>query len=118
MALMAQAAKKKMYMLYDLEPDRSLTGGPWYSADYFEGEFIHALKHVGTGVRVCCSCIAKRCLRAAHDNAQGLEDPLERFFSSCVTGSYAAPIFLIATTILNALICSAPGARIHRKHEG
>lgn len=38
-----QAPKKKIYMLFDLEPDRSLTGGAWYSDQDFEKEFIQVL---------------------------------------------------------------------------
>lgn len=37
------AAKKKVYMLYDLEPDRSVTGGSWYSDQDFESEFVQVL---------------------------------------------------------------------------
>ncbi|KAK3093269.1 hypothetical protein FSP39_013476 [Pinctada imbricata] len=37
------ASKKKVYMLYDLEPDRSVTGGAWYSDQDFESEFVEVL---------------------------------------------------------------------------
>ncbi|ODM99489.1 DNA-directed RNA polymerase III subunit RPC6 [Orchesella cincta] len=37
------ASKKKVYMLYDLEPHRSLTGGAWYSDQDFESEFVTIL---------------------------------------------------------------------------
>jgi len=37
------ASKKKVYMLFDLEPDRSLTGGAWYSDQDFESEFVYIL---------------------------------------------------------------------------
>ena len=37
------ASKKKVYMLYDVEPDRSVTGGSWYSGNEFESEFIEVL---------------------------------------------------------------------------
>ncbi|KAL1461926.1 hypothetical protein WDU94_013788 [Cyamophila willieti] len=37
------ASKKKVYMLYDLEPDRSLTGGTWYQDQDFEVEFVDVL---------------------------------------------------------------------------
>lgn len=30
-------------MLYNLEPDQSVTGGPWYSASEFESEFVEIL---------------------------------------------------------------------------
>lgn len=38
-----QASKKKVYMLYNLEPDRSITGGAWYSGQDFESEFVEVL---------------------------------------------------------------------------
>jgi DNA-directed RNA polymerase III subunit RPC6 len=37
------ASKKKVYMLFDLEPDRSLTGGSWYNGKEFESEFVEIL---------------------------------------------------------------------------
>ncbi|XP_050537072.1 probable DNA-directed RNA polymerase III subunit RPC6 [Daktulosphaira vitifoliae] len=40
------ASRKIVYMLYDLEPDSSITGGAWYSNQEFESEFIEILtKH-------------------------------------------------------------------------
>ena len=38
-----QASKKKVYMLYDVTPDESLTGGAWYSDQEFESEFVEVL---------------------------------------------------------------------------
>lgn len=38
-----QASKKKVYMLYNLQPDRSVTGGAWYSDQDFESEFVEVL---------------------------------------------------------------------------
>jgi DNA-directed RNA polymerase III subunit RPC6 len=37
------ASKKKVYMLYDLEPARSITGGAWYQDSDFETEFVEVL---------------------------------------------------------------------------
>ncbi|KAI4484092.1 hypothetical protein M0804_007548 [Polistes exclamans] len=37
------ANKKKVYMVYDLEPDRSITGGAWYQDQDFEAEFVDIL---------------------------------------------------------------------------
>ncbi|CAG7730005.1 unnamed protein product [Allacma fusca] len=37
------ANKKKVYMLFELEPDRSVTGGAWYSDQDFESEFVSIL---------------------------------------------------------------------------
>ncbi|XP_039290939.1 LOW QUALITY PROTEIN: probable DNA-directed RNA polymerase III subunit RPC6 [Nilaparvata lugens] len=37
------ASKKKVYMLFNLEPDRTLTGGAWYCDQDFETEFVDVL---------------------------------------------------------------------------
>ncbi|XP_015187952.1 PREDICTED: DNA-directed RNA polymerase III subunit RPC6 isoform X2 [Polistes dominula] len=37
------ANKKKVYMVYNLEPDRSITGGAWYQDQDFEAEFVEIL---------------------------------------------------------------------------
>ncbi|KAK7815804.1 hypothetical protein U0070_025264 [Myodes glareolus] len=37
------ASKKKVYMLYNLQPDQSVTGGAWYSDQDFESEFVEVL---------------------------------------------------------------------------
>lgn len=37
------ASKKKVYMLYNLEPHRSVTGGAWYQDQDFEAEFVDIL---------------------------------------------------------------------------
>ncbi|XP_055617362.1 probable DNA-directed RNA polymerase III subunit RPC6 [Toxorhynchites rutilus septentrionalis] len=37
------ASKKKVYMLYNMEPDRSITGGAWYQDQDFEAEFVDVL---------------------------------------------------------------------------
>lgn len=37
------ASKKKVYMLYNLQPDRSVTGGAWYQDSDFEAEFVDVL---------------------------------------------------------------------------
>lgn len=37
------ASKKKVYMLYDLEPDSTVTGGAWYQDQEFESEFVDVL---------------------------------------------------------------------------
>lgn len=36
-------SKKKVYMLFELEPDRSVTGGAWYSDQDFDAEFVNVL---------------------------------------------------------------------------
>lgn len=38
--VMKQASRKKVYMLYSLEPDRSVTGGSWYTEQDFDSEFV------------------------------------------------------------------------------
>ena len=38
-----QGLKKKVYMLAELTPDESVTGGAWYSDQDFESEFVEVL---------------------------------------------------------------------------
>ena len=38
-----QVPKKKVYMLSELTPDESVTGGAWYSDQDFESEFVEIL---------------------------------------------------------------------------
>lgn len=39
------ASKKKVYMLYNLDPDLSVTGGAWYSSDQdFESDLVEVLR--------------------------------------------------------------------------
>lgn len=61
------ASKKKVYMLYNLEPDRSVTGGAWYSEQEFESEFVDVLN------QQCHRFLLKK-LAVAKDTAGG--DPL------------------------------------------
>mmetsp|Transcript_6760 Transcript_6760/g.14940 ORF Transcript_6760/g.14940 Transcript_6760/m.14940 type:complete len:285 (-) Transcript_6760:528-1382(-) len=35
---------RKVYMLYELEPSRDLTGGAWYTENQFDSEFIEVLR--------------------------------------------------------------------------
>ncbi len=37
------SSRKLVYMVYNLEPDRSVTGGAWYSDQDFESEFVDIL---------------------------------------------------------------------------
>lgn len=38
-----QTARKKLFLLYDLEPSHNITGGTFYSGDEFESEFVDVL---------------------------------------------------------------------------
>lgn len=38
------AKAKKLYMLYDLQPAKELTGGPWYTELEFDHEFVSELR--------------------------------------------------------------------------
>uniref|UniRef100_T1J5Z6 DNA-directed RNA polymerase III subunit RPC6 n=1 Tax=Strigamia maritima TaxID=126957 RepID=T1J5Z6_STRMM len=38
-----EACKRKLYMLYNLEPDTSVTGGAWYSNEDFDQDFVEIL---------------------------------------------------------------------------
>lgn len=39
-------------MLYELEPAKELTGGPWYGPDAFDSEFIGMLRDVSRSLCV------------------------------------------------------------------
>eukprot|EP00873_Tetraselmis_striata_P028789 jgi/Tetstr1/449053/TSEL_036268.t1 len=38
------SGNKKLYMLFELEPSREVTGGAWYTEQEFDSEFIEALR--------------------------------------------------------------------------
>ncbi|XP_057373452.1 DNA-directed RNA polymerase III subunit RPC6-like [Daphnia carinata] len=58
------AAKKKVYMLFNLQPDRSVTGGSWYSDNEFESELVDVLN--------------QQCYRILQQKAEGAKQkPLE-----------------------------------------
>eukprot|EP00123_Amoebidium_parasiticum_P020579 comp52870_c0_seq1/m.47712 comp52870_c0_seq1/g.47712 ORF comp52870_c0_seq1/g.47712 comp52870_c0_seq1/m.47712 type:complete len:305 (-) comp52870_c0_seq1:982-1896(-) len=52
------ASKKKLYMKFELEPDRSLTGGAWYSESEFDEDFVQVL------LETCTSFIRARAMEA------------------------------------------------------
>lgn len=54
------AGKKKVYMLYNLDPDSSVTGGAWYSDQDFESEFVDVLN--------------QQCYKFLQQKAQKVED--------------------------------------------
>ena len=60
------ASKKKLYMLYDLEPDKSVTGGAWYSGTEFESEYVQVLHEQ-------CYQFVKRRLVLADDKRDFIE---------------------------------------------
>jgi len=60
------AARKKVYMLYNLEPDRSVTGGAWYSDQDFESEFVEVLN------QQCCKFLMQKATSARESKC----DPL------------------------------------------
>lgn len=69
------ASKKKVYMLYNLEPDRSVTGGAWYQDQDFESEFVDVLNQQSL-----------RFLQMRAENAKKLQDgPLTTKKMSCCT---------------------------------
>ncbi|XP_049575624.1 DNA-directed RNA polymerase III subunit RPC6 isoform X1 [Syngnathus scovelli] len=54
------ASKKKVYMLYNVQPDRSVTGGAWYSDQDFESEFVEVLN--------------QQCFKFLHGKAESAQD--------------------------------------------
>lgn len=61
------ASKKKLYMLYGLEPDKSVTGGAWYSGTEFESEYVQILHEQ------CYAFVKRRSTPAADSNVDFVE---------------------------------------------
>ena len=70
------AGKKKVYMLYNLEPDSSVTGGAWYSDQDFESEFVDVL------TQQCAKFLMQKTQKATESKL----DPLGKH-----NASFAAP---------------------------
>lgn len=69
------ASKKKVYMLYNMEPDRTVTGGAWYQDQDFESEFVDVLNQQSL-----------RFLQLRLENAKKLNDgPITTKKMSCCT---------------------------------
>ena len=43
------AGNVKKYMLYELQPSKEITGGPWYCDGEFDYEFISSLQMIAHG---------------------------------------------------------------------
>eukprot|EP00762_Andalucia_godoyi_P004065 ANDGO_06330.mRNA.1 DNA-directed RNA polymerase III subunit rpc6 len=59
-----EAKTRKVYMLFDLEPSRDLTGGPWYSEQDFDSAFVddlllHIYKYIQARKHATASQIAE-----------------------------------------------------------
>lgn len=70
------AYKKKVYMLYDVKPDISVTGGTWYSNNNFESEFVEVLN------QQCFRFLQKR-----SEVASLINNPLDRREKSYASSS-------------------------------
>lgn len=70
-----QAARRKLYMLYDITPDESVTGGAWYSDQDFESEFVQILN------QQCLKFLEQKAFKAKSSNT----DPLSRKSASFAT---------------------------------
>lgn len=70
------AAKKKMYMLFELQPSEALTGGQFYNGHELDAEFIGALQ------KLAIRFLESRATGAA---AAHPSDPLQRISNSVVS---------------------------------
>ncbi|ELT94539.1 hypothetical protein CAPTEDRAFT_19562 [Capitella teleta] len=70
------ASKKKVYMLASLEPDRSVTGGAWYSDQDFESEFVEVLN------QQCFNYLEQRVKLARESNSEPMTQRNASFASS------------------------------------
>lgn len=72
-----QAPKKRFFMLHDLAPDESLTGGAWYSDQDFESEFVEVLN------QNCLKFLQQKAVKAELDHPR---DPASRKSASFSSG--------------------------------
>jgi len=70
-----QTPTRKIYMLHDLTPDESLTGGAWYSDQDFESEFVEVLS------QHCLKFLQQKAFKAQTNHT----DPISR-----ISASYAS----------------------------
>ncbi|VDO29427.1 unnamed protein product [Haemonchus placei] len=90
----AVGTTKKCYMLYDLEPDTSLTGGTFYSDQQLDAELIHTL------VNVCIGYIHSRRKQATDNHPDDFSMQKEL---SCVRPQEIAD-FILEKRVLNVTI--------------
>ena len=81
-----QAAKRKVYMLYHLEPDKSVTGGAWYSGQDFDSEFVAMLNDQ------CFKYLEERAAIAKESNLDPMSQRNGSFVSSTDVTSYIAKL--------------------------
>jgi len=86
------ANRKKMYMLFDLEPDVSVTGGTWYSGQTFDSEFVKLITDF------CIICLNRKSESAARSQ---LELSLEPMAHRTATFASSAEIlqFIVTSAI-------------------
>ncbi len=77
---------KKLYLLYDITPAKELTGGPWYTDQEFDHEFVEALCkfilqliqfQVSTDIATISDRVVKSGLTTVELSAEELEIVLE-----------------------------------------
>ena len=73
------ASKKKVYMLFELEPDRTITGGAWYSGKEFESEFVEILNEQ------CYRYLCEKKEQNFSDSKLMLNDPVLRKSTSFIS---------------------------------
>ncbi|ESO13213.1 hypothetical protein HELRODRAFT_184881 [Helobdella robusta] len=73
------AARKKIYMLYDLVPDISLTGGSWYSEQRFDSEYVDL-------INACCLRILQQKVESC-EASKNLLDPMAYHNSTFMSSS-------------------------------
>ncbi|RDD44343.1 DNA-directed RNA polymerase III subunit RPC6 [Trichoplax sp. H2] len=100
------ASKKKLYMLFNLDPDISVTGGAWYSDQDFESEFVEVLN------QQCYRCLVQKASNSKLKLARPRISLNNSFASSeevwkIITNLKISKVTLTVTdieTILNTLI--------------
>lgn len=80
---------KKLYMLYNLEPAKEVSGGPWYTDQEFDYEFLELLaKEIVSFVSVQgnadAACIAERIRSSGIANVELSTEDLESVIQTLV----------------------------------
>ena len=92
------ANKKKIYMLWELEPDRSVTGGAWYSGKEFDEDFVKIL-NIQCYEYLCNKLHTARLNSRAHKSLAAVDAVAERA-SSFAAGKEVCE-FIASTGISN-----------------
>ena len=94
------ATKKKVYMLFNLEPDQSVTGGAWYSENDFEAEFVEVLN------QQCYRFLFHRLEKSRQDHTEPIAAKNASMVSVAEVGKFITDLGISKVTLKDADIQS------------